>query len=155
MSIKNPIAKFRRGGLEELCDHLDAHVFTGDAFHNKDDRERFRWFMERWTRELKSIEQSNKMDPKSVRDYLSMSITDLQTGKQYIAGLVDYGTTFHLEDNPAEIICSHNGELLFTKAEVPIVRERVKQLYALKWSKRDGGCPIGFMMKIEKIEVQS
>lgn len=46
--------------LERLCDELDASVFSGDGLHNLDAAKEFRKYLERWGRELDSIDKANK-----------------------------------------------------------------------------------------------
>lgn len=43
--------------LDELIDRLDAHVFTGDTFHDDEKRKNFKEYLDRWARGLVSIEQ--------------------------------------------------------------------------------------------------
>lgn len=81
-----------------------------------------------------------------VRSELAAPITDLDSAKAWIRDLVKLGLDFHLEDDPAEIICGATRKRLFTDAEVPIVRKRVRSLYRLKWGADE--CPIGYMMRM-------
>lgn len=41
-----------RAHIEKLCDHIDAAVFSGDQFFEKEARTRLRFFMARWEKEL-------------------------------------------------------------------------------------------------------
>jgi hypothetical protein len=90
-----------------------------------------------------------------IRQHLNAPITDKESAKSWIRSLVLHDMAFHLEDDPAEIISGATSEMLFTAAERTIVRDRVAKLYGMKWTKREGGCPIGYMMKVEKTQVQS
>ena len=38
--------------LEDACDQIDAAMSSGDAFMDAGHRERLRYFMDRWAREL-------------------------------------------------------------------------------------------------------
>lgn len=42
-----------------LVDHLDAHLFTGDTFHDYSDRNALRAYLTRWQRRLDEIEEDN------------------------------------------------------------------------------------------------
>jgi FMN phosphatase YigB (HAD superfamily) len=46
--------------LEILLDSLDAEVFSGDIFHCKENRKKFREMMERWESELKRFDKLEK-----------------------------------------------------------------------------------------------
>jgi len=46
-----------RNYLERLCDELDASVFSGDGFHNKEALERLKHYVGRWSRESEKIEE--------------------------------------------------------------------------------------------------
>jgi len=39
-------------------DAVDAAVFSGDVFHNEDNRKEFRKLLERWTREMDALDAS-------------------------------------------------------------------------------------------------
>jgi len=43
---------------EEHLDAVDAAVFSGDIFHDEDNRRKFRRLMERWTLELDALDTS-------------------------------------------------------------------------------------------------
>ena len=42
----------------EHLDAVDAAVFTGDTFHDEDNRKKFRVLLERWTREMDALDAS-------------------------------------------------------------------------------------------------
>lgn len=42
--------------LYELCDSIDAAVFSGDSLYNRESISEFRQLLERWERGLKDIE---------------------------------------------------------------------------------------------------
>ena len=44
----------------ELCDNLDAAIFTGDSLEFKENRSTLEEFLARWQRELTRVEESNK-----------------------------------------------------------------------------------------------
>ncbi len=90
---------------------------------------------------------------KNVRTHLAAQITDKTSARAWIRDLVKHDMSFHLEDNPSEIIRGATNEPLFTREECRVVRKRVAALYDMKWNKREGGCPIGYMMQAEGIEV--
>jgi len=41
----------------EAAEIIDAAIFSGDSFHDKEARRRLRWYLERWERELKLFDQ--------------------------------------------------------------------------------------------------
>lgn len=43
---------------DEHLDAVDAAVFSGDVFHNEDNRKEFRKLLERWTREMDALDAS-------------------------------------------------------------------------------------------------
>lgn len=48
--------EFENAHVAKLVDGLDANVFTGDAFHNPQDRRAFAAYLARWLRALNDIE---------------------------------------------------------------------------------------------------
>lgn len=47
-----------RDYIYNACEEIDASVFSGDAFYDKEHRKQLREYMARWTRELMAIEES-------------------------------------------------------------------------------------------------
>ena len=45
--------------LEDICESIDAVVFTGDTLYNEDTRKEFILYLDRWKRGVKDFEQSN------------------------------------------------------------------------------------------------
>ena len=43
---------------DEHLDAVDAAVFSGDIFHDEDNRQEFRKLLERWTREMDALDAS-------------------------------------------------------------------------------------------------
>lgn len=43
---------------DEHLDAVDAAVFSGDIFHDEDNRKEFRKLLERWTREMDALDAS-------------------------------------------------------------------------------------------------
>jgi hypothetical protein len=43
---------------DEYLDAIDAAVFSGDIFHDEDNRKEFRKLLERWTREMDALDAS-------------------------------------------------------------------------------------------------
>lgn len=43
--------------LDNLCDELDASVFSGDKLHNEINLEAFKKYLARWGREAERIER--------------------------------------------------------------------------------------------------
>jgi len=71
-------------------------------------------------------------------------ITSLDEGKDYLDRCIEAGLIWHLEDDPSEIINGKEDKPLFTAEEIPLVRARVDELYALpSWGEHD--CPIGYL----------
>jgi len=75
------------------------------------------------------------------------AIKTRKDGEAFLRSLVQSDMSFHLEDNPRDVINGHTGEPLFTEQEAILVDARVNELYQLDWS--DCECPIGFMLDIE------
>jgi hypothetical protein len=74
----------------------------------------------------------------------SQPITSLEEGKHYLDRCIKAGLIWHLEDDPSEIINGKEDKPLFTAEEIPLVRARVDELYALpSWGEHD--CPIGYL----------
>lgn len=87
--------------------------------------------------------------PRRIPETLRAPVTDLASGKAWLAALVADGRTFHLEDNPADI-CNAEGQT-FHLADVELIRERVAALYALEWGPDPMHfCPIGYLMHLEE-----
>ena len=95
---------------------------------------------------------------KPLPEALRAPVTDLASGKAWLKALVEANLTFHLEDDPGEIVYIQTGEPIFDPADVPIIRERVASLYALEWGPRPGlgkwYCPIGYMASVEPFEAE-
>jgi DNA repair exonuclease SbcCD nuclease subunit len=43
---------------DDAIDSVDAAVFSGDIFHDEDNRKAFRKILERWTREMDALDAS-------------------------------------------------------------------------------------------------
>lgn len=43
---------------DEHLDAVDSAVFSGDIFHDEDNRKEFRKLLERWTREMDALDAS-------------------------------------------------------------------------------------------------
>jgi hypothetical protein len=71
-------------------------------------------------------------------------ITDFDSAKRYIEGLVYAGLNFHLGGDPSEVVHSETGRRVFTDEETPILRERVRQLHSFNWGEYE--CAIGYML---------
>lgn len=52
-------------GFEELCDSLDAAVFTGDSLHSKENRDLLKDYMFRWDLEVLHHETLIALEDKS------------------------------------------------------------------------------------------
>src|SRR5690606_29339030 len=75
---------------------------------------------------------------------LRAPITDLASGKAWLEALSAADLTFHLEDDPADIVSGLTGERTFRDEDVPLLRRRVAELYRLDWGIYD--CPIGYTL---------
>ena len=42
--------------IEEHLEHIDAHVFTGDQLHDVEMRAKFQWYLDRWQREMRALD---------------------------------------------------------------------------------------------------
>lgn len=67
-------------------------------------------------------------------------IKNIAAGKAWIEALDAAGMSFHFEDSPETIINGIKG--------VPLVRQRVSELYALDWSEAGHECPIGYALEV-------
>lgn len=75
------------------------------------------------------------------------AITTLEEGQAYLRDLVRGRVVFHLEDDPAEVV-RRDGSPLFHSSAVPLIRQRVAELYAIEdWGEHD--CPIGYLLMFE------
>jgi hypothetical protein len=45
-----------RDSIEDFCENIDSAMFSGDEFLNENNRKTLIEYMERWTRELKRID---------------------------------------------------------------------------------------------------
>ena len=52
MSAYRESLKFTRPHLYRDCDSIDAAMFSGDAFHEKENRDALRVWIARWTKEM-------------------------------------------------------------------------------------------------------
>lgn len=43
--------------LDDLCDSLDASVFSGDKLHDIKSLGEFKFYLDRWNKEVKNIEK--------------------------------------------------------------------------------------------------
>lgn len=93
---------------------------------------------------------------------LRAPITDARSAQSWLQALVANDLAFHLEDDPEEIgyitwgtddagnrVASCHTRT-FRTTDVPLLRERVAQLYALPpetWAQ--DGCPIGYILRLE------
>lgn len=81
-------------------------------------------------------------------ELLQTPIKSLDDARTFILGLVALDLLFHFEDDPADV-CETIGSYTFQPCEVPLVRDRVRELYALPreiWGPDD--CPIGFALSL-------
>ena len=54
-----------RTWTKEACENIDATVFSGDEFYDKTAREAFKKYLQRWDREIRTIEAIEELpDPK-------------------------------------------------------------------------------------------
>jgi hypothetical protein len=45
---------------DDMLDHIDAAVFTGDTFHDPEERAKLMEFMARWIRELSTLQNTDE-----------------------------------------------------------------------------------------------
>ena len=45
-----------RSFISNACEDIDAAVFSGDAFHDKEERDALRNYIARWERQMKEYE---------------------------------------------------------------------------------------------------
>ena len=48
-----------RDYIENACEEIDAAMFSGDEFDEKDEREKLREYIGRWERRMKELEEDN------------------------------------------------------------------------------------------------
>ena len=48
--------------IKLAIDEIDAAMFVGDTFHDKDDREELNMYCERWLREIKRMDMEMTFD---------------------------------------------------------------------------------------------
>jgi len=80
--------------------------------------------------------------------FMYQPITCLAEGKIFIDELIGKDMSFHLEDDPADIIKGGTDDTLFTEQQAEAIEKRVTELYAIEWGEYD--CPIGYMMAEER-----
>ena len=79
----------------------------------------------------------------------SHPIKCLADAQAYLRSAIEAQTVWHLEDDPSGII-QRDGTPLFTEEEIPLVRRRCNELYAIKdWGRYD--CPIGYLLDYEEV----
>lgn len=54
MTLQEAYKRLEDGAI----DSVDAAVFSGDIFHDEDNRKEFRKILERWTREMDALDAS-------------------------------------------------------------------------------------------------
>lgn len=86
--------------------------------------------------------------------FLSSKIATLGTAKAWIAELVRRGLDFHFEDDPSEIMSMRTHDLTFSEPEWPLIRDRVRELYAIDWKPEGVDCPIEYVLKITGHEME-
>lgn len=84
------------------------------------------------------------------RPCVAAPVTDLESGKAYVRGLLDNGLFYHLEDDPDDIESTVDGLPLFYPDETPALRARVRSLYELDWGKYYV-CAIGYALEEIKL----
>lgn len=88
--------------------------------------------------------------PAALPESLRAPITDMASATAWLDALVAADLTFHLEDDPAEIVNCRTDEPTFLKADHGLLRERVGQLYAISdWGVWN--CPIGYLLAAEAV----
>ena len=43
--------------IEDYCEGIDASMFSGDAFHYRENLDPLKYYIERWSREIENIEK--------------------------------------------------------------------------------------------------
>jgi hypothetical protein len=59
-------------------------------------------------------------------------IRTVADARTFIRALHDDDAMFHLEDDPADILCGYGGGDLFSLTEVDAIRERQNEMYQLE-----------------------
>ncbi len=84
--------------------------------------------------------------------FFGQKIVSLGTAKAWLDELVRRGLDFHFEDSPETVWDIRTGKRTFADHEVPIIRDRVRELYAIDWAPEGVECPIGYVLKISPTE---
>ena len=63
------------------------------------------------------------------RPDIRVPITDKKEAREFIKALCKAGMSFHLDDDPVTIYKGASNEMLFTRSEAAIMRERVSELF--------------------------
>lgn len=79
----------------------------------------------------------------STPSYMLRSISTIADAEAFIRALHDDDAMFHLEDDPADILCGYGGGDLFSITEVDAIRERQDEMYQL-----EGFDPCGFALSL-------
>lgn len=79
-----------------------------------------------------------------ITDLMRQPIVDLASGKAFCDDLIAHDMVFHFEDSPETIIKGGTGDRLFDDAEAAVMRDRVRELYAIGWGAHE--CPIGYVL---------
>jgi hypothetical protein len=70
--------------------------------------------------------------PLAVAAYLQAPIASEQEAVAFIHALHEEGRLFHFDDSPETIINVSSGASIFTAAEVPFVRQRVREMRVIE-----------------------
>lgn len=86
----------------------------------------------------------------SIKSLFAKPISSVEQGAEFLNALINAGMIYHLEDDPAAIVSTETGEPLFTSNEAVLIKQRVKELYALNWSAYGEACPIGYCLQVRE-----
>lgn len=82
--------------------------------------------------------------PRPLPEALRAPVTDTNSAIAWLDALIAAEMSFHLEDSPEDIIHIRTDEPLFSPEDVPLIRERVGELYGVEWGVFS--CPIGYIL---------
>lgn len=85
------------------------------------------------------------------KNVFTTEITTVDQGKEYIRHLVDKGLSYHLEDDPTDIVWG-NAVKRPMPQQLRDMRDRADELYHLGDVWEAHGCPIGYMMDYEAMK---
>tara|TARA_R100001163_G_C5068104_1_gene207891 strand:+ start:6389 stop:6649 length:261 start_codon:yes stop_codon:yes gene_type:complete len=79
----------------------------------------------------------------------NVKLNNIIEAKAYLEALVKNDLSFHLDDDPKDIIYVDSGKRLFSDKEAEQIVERVEEMYSMDWKEYE--CPIGYLLSVEEV----